>query len=110
MIKKAKCKLGTLYRVRKFISRETSFLIYKVMIKPHMEYGDFVVDSTSKSHIDKLEWLQKKSLHLAEYQPPEKKSEISNSKLNFHIEELYVCRQRSLLRLMYNQSKDDVNR
>ena len=83
MIKKAKCKLGILYKIRKFISCETSLLIYKVMIRPHMEYGDFVVESSSKAHIDKLERLQEKSLRLAEYHSPEKKEEYINIKINF---------------------------
>ena len=110
MIKKTKCKLGILYRIRKFISRDTSLLIYKVMIRPHMEYGDLVVDLASKKHIDKLERLQEKGLRLTEYQAPGKKNDISKLKLEFRVEDLSIRRKRSLLRLMYRQSKDDVNR
>ena len=109
MIKKAKCKLGILYKIRKFISCQTSLLIYKVMIRPHMEYGDFIVESSSKSHIDKLERLQEKSLRLAEYQSPGKKKDISILKSNFGIENLSIRRKQSLLRLMYSQSKKVEN-
>ena len=67
MIKKARCKLGILYKIRKFISNETSLLIYKVMIRPHLEYGDFIVESSNQKQIDRLEQLQEKSIRLAEF-------------------------------------------
>ena len=42
MMKKARCKLMMLYRIRRFISSETSLLIYKVIIRP-LGYGDFII-------------------------------------------------------------------
>ena len=54
MMKKARCKLGMLYKIRRFFSCETSLLIYNVMIRPHLEYGDFIVETLSQTHIDKL--------------------------------------------------------
>ena len=80
MIKKARCKLGLLYKIRKFISSETALLLYKVMIRPHMEYGDFVVESSNQIYIDKLEKMQEKGLRLAEFQPPEKKRDVNFEK------------------------------
>ena len=105
MIKKARCKLGLLYKIRKFISSETALLLYKVMIRPHMEYGDFVVKSSNQIYIDKLEKMQEKGLRLATFQPPVKKREMSILKNDFAIEDLKTRRKRNLLRLMYTQSK-----
>ena len=34
----ARLKLGILYEIRKFIKIDTALLLYKVMIRPHMEY------------------------------------------------------------------------
>ena len=48
MYKKARCKLGILYKIRRFISCQTSLLLYKVMIRPHLEYGDFIIDSANQ--------------------------------------------------------------
>ena len=64
MYKKARSKLGILYRIRKFISCQTSLLLYKVMIRPYMEYGDFIVDSANQYYIDMLDRLQDKALRL----------------------------------------------
>ena len=109
MVKKARCKLGILYKIRKLITHETSLLIYKVMIRPHLEYGDFLVESSNQSNIDKLERLQGKCLRLAEYQSPGKRKEMSMLKNVYGIEELGIRRQRSLLQLMYSESKHGEN-
>ena len=61
MYKKKRCKLGILYKIRTFITCQTALLLYKVMIRPFMEYGDFIVDSAHQTIIDKLEKLQEKS-------------------------------------------------
>ena len=52
--KKCITKLGMLYKVRSFISKDTALLIYKTMICPYMDYGDFIVDSAHVSKVDKL--------------------------------------------------------
>ena len=39
------------------------------MIIPHMEYGDFIVDSANQISIQKLDKLQEKAIRLAEYRP-----------------------------------------
>ena len=109
ILKKARCKLGILYKIRQFISCKTSLLIYKVMIRPHLEYGDFIIESSNVGNIDKLERLQEKCLRLSEYQAPAKRKEMSMLKIKFRIEDLKIRRKRSLLRLMHNQSKNAVN-
>ena len=109
ILKKARNKLGILYKICKFISTNTGLSIYKALIRPHLEYGDFIIDSSSKTSLDKLEKFQEKCLRLSEYQAPEKRTKMSILKNKYGIKDLTVRRKRSLLGLMYNQSKDHVN-
>ena len=109
MYKKARCKLGILYKIRKFIGYQTSLLLYKVMILPHMEYGDFIVDSANQKSISKLDTLQVKAIRLTEYRTYGHRQEISKLMDFFGLEKLEIRRNRSLLRLMYNQSKVNSN-
>ena len=74
-----------------------------------MEYGDFVVDSANQQLVVRLDKLQEKALRLAEYRSNVKKKEMSILKSDFNIEDLEIRRKRSLLRLMYIQSKVDGN-
>ena len=55
--KKCMTKLGMLYKIRSFISCETALLIYKTMIRPYMDYGDFIIDSAHVAKVCKLERL-----------------------------------------------------
>ena len=70
-----------------------------------MEYGDFIVNSANRGHVCRLDRLQEKALRLAEYKSNAKKKDISNLQSVFKIENLETRRNRSLLRLMFNQSK-----
>ena len=105
--KKARQKLGILYKIRKFIKLETALLLYKVMIRPHLEYGDFLIDSANQKCIERIERLQERIMRVIEYEPVAK--EMSKLKQFMGIEDLKVRRKRSLLRLMYSQSKNSVN-
>ena len=53
MWKKANTKVGILSRIRRFISQKTAINIYKCMIRPHLDYIDFVVDSGACDRIKK---------------------------------------------------------
>ena len=55
MYKKANNKLGILLKIRMFISCDTAIRIYKTMMRPHLEYVDYIVESGSKIHITKLD-------------------------------------------------------
>ena len=106
MYKKARIKMGILYKIRKFITSETALLIYKVMIRPHLEYGDFLVDSANQLNVEKLERLQEKVLRLVEYQKLRcNRKDILSLKLSLKIENLETRRKLNLLRLMFDQSK-----
>ena len=110
LYKKARQKLGMLYKIRKFIKSETALLLYKVMIRPHLEYGDFLIDSANQKHIDNLERLQERILRVIEYESiSTNRKEMSILKNSLGIEDLSVRRKRSLLRIMYSQSKKPMN-
>ena len=74
--KKCITKLGMLYKVRSFISKDTALLIYKTMILPYMDYCDFIIDSAHVSKIDKLEPLQERIVCLIEYSPIKDNQEV----------------------------------
>ena len=109
MYKKARCKLGILYKIRRFIGYQTSILLYKVMIRPHLEYGDFIVGTANQNFINKLDRLQDKAVRLAEYRTYENRQDISYLMNVLGIEKLEIRRNRSLLNLMYTESKIPSN-
>ena len=58
MWKKANAKVGILAKIRRFISENTAArLIYKTMIRTHLDYIDFVTDSSSADRVKKLDSL-----------------------------------------------------
>ena len=63
MYKKANKKLGTLSKIRMFITCNTTVKIYKTMIRPHLEYVDFVVESGSSWSRN---WIDYRNGHFAE--------------------------------------------
>ena len=109
MYKKARCKLGILYKIRRFIGYQTSILLYKVMIRPHLEYGDFIVGTANQNFINKLDRLQDKAVRLAEYRTYENRQNISDLMNVLGIEKLEIRRNHSLLNLMYTESKIPSN-
>ena len=51
-----------LIRLRKYVTEEIAVTIYKQMIIPLLDYADFLVESASKTKIEKLEKIQEKAL------------------------------------------------
>ena len=108
--RKCMTKLVMLYKIRNFISRDIALLIYKTMIRPYMDYGDFMIDSAHSSKIEKLERLQDRIVCLIEYCPvKENRMEISRLLLSYNIESLKTRRKKNLLCLMYDQSRENMN-
>ena len=64
MWKKANAKIGILAKIRRFITEKTAVRIYKCMVRPHLDYIDFVVDSGSADRIQRLDDLQKKATRI----------------------------------------------
>ena len=53
--RKCVTKLTMLYKIRSFISRDISLLMYKTVIRPYMDYGDFIIDSAHSINVEKLD-------------------------------------------------------
>ena len=64
---KVQQKHGILKKMRKYITRETALCIYKTMIRPHFDYGDYMIDSGIQSKIDKIDKIQDKVVRTIEY-------------------------------------------
>ena len=110
MYKKANKKLGILSRIRMFISCNTAARIYKTMIRPHLEYVDFVVESSSMKLISKLDRFQERALRKIEYcNKAEKRKEYSELEKEYNIECLSNRRKMNLIGYMYNQSTYEMN-
>ena len=59
------------------------------MIRPYMDYGDFIIDSARSTKIDKLDRLQDRILRLIEYCPvTENKKDINVLYSDYNIEPL----------------------
>ena len=66
---KANNKLFMIHKLRKCLSKKTTALLYKQLVRPHLEYCDFLIDSCLKKHIDKFDNIQKRALHTINYGP-----------------------------------------
>ena len=105
MWKKANTKVGILAKIRRFISENTAAKIYKTMIRPHLDYMDFVVDSSSMDRVKRLETLQNKALRHIEYcMVKENRLDYKVLQTKYNIEELKLRRNRNLLKIMHTQS------
>ena len=108
--KKTNTKLGILSRIRRFISERTALNIYKTMIRPHLDYIDFVVDSGSVNRISQLDKLQNEAIRRIEYCiNPDKRKEMGELHVCYNIEKLTTRRKRNLLKIIYKESKDITN-
>ena len=63
-VSKANKKVYMIYKLRNCLSKKTTALLYKQLVRPHMEYCDFLVDSGLKKHVEKLDKIQKRALRL----------------------------------------------
>ena len=110
MYKKANKKLGILCKIRIFISKKTAARIYKTMIRPHLEYVDYIIESGSKKMVSKIDRLQHRALRRIEYcKNPEKKKEYRELEIEHNIECLSSRRKRNLIGYMYYQGMEEMN-
>ena len=109
-MEKTNAKLGILSRVRRFISIKTATRIYKCMIRPHLDYVDFVIDSGSADRICNLDKLQKKAIRRIEYCTlPANRKDIDVLQDLYKIEPLKLRRKRNLVKIMFSESLKDDN-
>ena len=108
--KQTNAEIGILSKNRRFISEKTATRVYKCMIRPHLDYIDFVIDSGSADRIRKLDKLQKKAIRRIEYcsLPANRKDiEVLQDLQNF--EPLRLIRKWNLIKIMYSESRLDGN-
>ena len=109
IIKKISYKLYTMNIMRRYISEKTALLIYKVMIMPHYDYVDFVIDSATITKTNRLERLHKRAIRTIEYTvDPQNRKDISELYKKFNLTSLYQRRVEHLLLFMYKISKYGV--
>ena len=102
IIKKVSYKLYTLNIMRRYITERTALLIYKVMIMPHYDYVDFVIDSAMKEKTDRLERLHKRAIRTIEFVfEVEDKEPLSSLFIRYNLTSLYQRRTEHLLSFMY---------
>ena len=107
MWKKANAKVGILSKIRRFITERTALNIYKCMIRPHMDYIDFVVDSSTTEYISKLDRLQNKAIRRIEYcaiKEQRKDTEFLHAKYNLEL--LHLGRKRNLVEIIHKTTKN----
>ena len=109
--KKTNSKIGILAKIRRFISKKTAIRIYKSMIRPHLDYIDYVIDSGSADGIQKLDNLQRKAIRRIEYSlAPENRKKVEILQDEYNIDDLKLRRKRNLVKIMHAQSATDINR
>ena len=80
------------------------------MIRPHLDYIDFVVDSGTTDCIKKLDRLQENAIRRIKYCfNKNSPKEIDVLQGEFNTESLPLWRKRNLVKIVYKTSKDEVN-
>ena len=79
------------------------------MIRPHLEYVDFIIDSGSKNLIKEINRLQKCALRRIENcKRLENRKCCMELAIQYNIENLRIRRHRCLLIQMHSQSKKRI--
>ena len=79
------------------------------MIRPHLDYIDHVIDSSSKENITKLDKLQNKAIRRIKYCiNKDQRKDIDVLHCEYDIGKLFVRRNR-ILAIMYRESKNVHN-
>ena len=98
IFKKVSTKIYTFSIIRRFLTQKTALLVYKVMILPHFDYVDFIIDSATKENTEKLERLHKRAIRKIEFcQTQDQKMDFSKILKSFGLTTLYQRRAEHLL-------------
>ena len=109
IFKKASTKIYTFSIIRRFLTQKTALLVYKVMILPHFDYVDFIVDSATKESTDRLERLHKRAIRKIEfYQTNNQKLEYNTILKLFGLTTLYQRRAEHLLAFIFKYKGEIV--
>ena len=105
---KANRKLYSLKNILPYITSSIASLIYKICIRPIMEYADFLVDSCPKRATGKLINIQKRAVKIVD-QARHKNSTYEDLLEIYNIEELAARKRKHHLSVMYRQARDKDN-
>ena len=109
VIKKVSYKLYTMNIMRRYITERTALMIYKVMVMPHFDYVDFVIDSATKEKTDRLERLHKRAIRTVEYShDADQKKTLTVLLARYNLVSLYHRRIEHLLIFMYKLGKGKI--
>ena len=109
VIKKVSYKLYTMNIMRRYITERTALMIYKVMVMPHFDYVDFVIDSATKEKTDRLERLHKRAIRTVEYShDADQKETLTVLLARYNLVSLYHRRIEHLLIFMYKLGKGKI--
>ena len=85
---KANKKLYMIYKLRKCLSKKNTSLLHKQLVRPHLEYCDFLIDSSLNKHVDKFDRVQKRALRIINYGHGPKRTYIEIMR-EFHVHLLF---------------------
>ena len=102
---RANKKLYMIYKMRKCLSRKTTALLYKQLARPHLEYCDFLIDSSLKKHIDKFDTVQKRALRTVNYGQAVRRT-YTETMREYDIQPLRGRRKEHLIMIMFAQKNN----
>ena len=102
---KANKKLYMIYKLRRCLSRKTTAMLYKQLVRPHLEYCDFLIDSSLRKHIDKYNNVQKRALRTINYGQRVHRT-YAETMREYDIEQLICRRKEHLLMNMHAQKNN----
>ena len=59
-VKNANKKVFMVSKLRRCLTNKTTSMLYKQLVRPHLEYCDFLVDSSLKRNVAKYDKVKKK--------------------------------------------------
>ena len=107
--RKMENKIFVMSKIRKYIDKGTSVLIYKQAVLPLVEYAGFVLISCSIGQRHELQVLQNNALRLCKRYRLLDRVQIHRLHSECTIIGLEQRRRKQLLRLMFLHSKIDAN-
>ena len=80
------------------------------LIMCHMDYGDFLIESGTKEKVERLDRLQTRIIRCIEKRfDVDKRKDLPELYRKYNLEPLEIRRKRNLVKLMYSESKKEVN-
>ena len=109
IFKKVSSKLYTFSIIIRFLSQKIALLTYTVMILPHFDYVDFILDSATNENTNKLERLHKRALRKIELCTDyTQKAEYTKILKEYGLTTLYQRRAEHLLAFVFKYKNDII--